>query len=171
MTEFEDWPEEWASAMRDEWTRALAQPIAPDGQRGVLLLLCAGREALWAVPVMEVRRVEPLPHWTPIPGRAGAILGLATIGGERAVMADLDALAAGLPPRDAARPGHAVALREKGVALAVDHAMSVTAMDVHDAPLSSLGQGIARAEIGDQAVVVLDAGAVAALVQAQAGGT
>lgn len=170
MTDEVDWPEEWAQALIEERTRALAQPIAPDRHRGVLLLVCAGRESLWAVPVAAVRRVEPLPPWTPIPGRTDAVLGLALVGGERAVVADLDALAAGLPPRTADRPGHAIALREGGVVLAVDRAMSVSALEIEDAPLSSLGRGIARAEFDDRAVVVLDAGAVTALVQAQAGG-
>lgn len=177
--------EQWIKALLDERTLALAKPVAPDRPSGIPLLICAGREALWGLPIAAIRRVAPLPPWTALPGRNGAVLGLALVAGQRVLLADLDALATHSPPGFAERPGHlpghlvghvpshVVVLREGNVGLAVDRALSVTFLDVREAPLSSLGWGMAKGEEGvlkNQDCVVLDAGAVAALVQAQAGG-
>lgn len=161
--------EEWVRALVEERTRILAEP-EPDPQTGELLMVCSGRKGRWALPLAHIRRVEVIPSWTPVPGRGDAFLGIATIGGALVLLADLDALAAHLPPRTGDRPGHVVALREGDVALAVDRAESILALRVDDAPPITLGRGVARPDDGGSPVVVLDPGAVAALVLAQAEG-
>lgn len=168
--------EQWIESLIDERTRALAEPVAPERPSGTHLLVCAGRETLWGLPVAAVRRVALLPPWAALPGRRGAVMGLALVAGQRVLLADLDALVTRSPPRSAGqwgeRPGHVVVLREDNVALVVDRALSVTFLEVREAPLNSLGWGMAKGKEGElehQDCVVLDAGALAALVQAQAG--
>lgn len=114
-------------AMLAERARELAaDPLSdnpPEDRMAVLTLMAQGQS--WALPVAAVMRVEPLGPCLMLPGQPPAVLGLALLAGRRCLVADLAALKLSLPPRAAARPGHAVLLRDHPLALAVDRAEAI----------------------------------------------
>jgi chemotaxis signal transduction protein len=144
-----------------------AEPEAKRGEGELLavLMLAGDNGARWALPLAEVARVEELPPMVAVPSHGGALLGLAVIAGHRCMVVDLDALAAGVPPRSAARPGHAVLLRRTSMALAVDRAEEITQVPT---PRRDPGE-VGFALLAD-GTVLLDAHQLAAKANAQGGG-
>ncbi len=108
-----------------ERTRLLAAPGLEGPRAGDEVLVCLGAHRRWGLPLAALARVETLPAWIPVPGWGGAVLGLVVVAGGRLLLADLDSLAEGLPPRLPGRGGVVLALRQGGLALAADAALDI----------------------------------------------
>lgn len=113
-----------------ERARDLARPPGwgGPGASDMQVLRIQAASGRWAVPVEAVGRIEPLSGWLPLPGQTGAVLGLMLLGGRRCLVIDPAVVVAALAPRCPDRPGHAVLLRGRAVALAVDRAEAVSWM-------------------------------------------
>lgn len=148
-------------AMLDERARELAQPAENEGRaEGEMVLdvlMLSGGQGRWALPLSAVGRVEALPRPLPVPDLPAALMGLALLAGRRCLLADLDALAADVPPRPVDRPGHAVLLRHLPLALAVDRVDAIASVAVPVAMTAGLRRGV----LADGAVL-LDVGRLAA---------
>lgn len=146
-------------ALLDERTRTLAEPEGGadiEGRQAVLTMV--GQAGRWALDLMAVARVEPLRHCTPIPGLARPIMGLIPMAGDRYILVDADAVAAGAlaaRPRPLDRPGHAVALRGGKVALAVEHVEGIRHVVLPTRQAGQLVQGLL-----DGGLVLLDCAAL-----------
>lgn len=118
---------EASSAVLAERARELARLPGGDGPGAsdMQVLLLRGTCGRWALPIGTVARIEPLPQWLPLPGQPPAVLGLVLLGGRRCLVVDPEVVIAALPPRPPGRSGHAVLLRGRAVALAVDRAEEV----------------------------------------------
>lgn len=111
-----------------ERARELARPPWADGPGAadMQVLQLRGASGRWALPIASVARIEPLPPWLSLPGQSPAVLGLLLLVGRRYLLIDPEVAVAALPPRPPSRSGHAVLLRGRAVALAVDRAEAVS---------------------------------------------
>lgn len=114
-------------AVLAERARELARPVGAEGPAAsdMQVLLLRGDSGRWALPIGTVARIEPLPRWLPLPGQPPAVLGLVLLGGRRCLAVDPEVVIAAQPPRPPSRPGHAVLLRGRAVALVVNRAEAV----------------------------------------------
>lgn len=115
------------AAMRAQRARELAEVPPPEqpAEARMQVLLLAGAVGRWALPVAQAARVEPLAGCLPLPSPPPPVLGLALLDNRRCLLMDPEVVLAAAPCRSAARPGHAVLLREHAAALAVDRAEAV----------------------------------------------
>lgn len=115
-------------AVLAERARELARPPWADGPGAadMQVLQLTGGGGRWALPIAAVARIEPLSQWLPLPGQPPAVLGLLLLGGRRCLVVDPGVVLAALLPRPPGRPGHAVLLRGRALALAVDRAEAVS---------------------------------------------
>ncbi len=101
--------ERFCDALLRERTIELAEPPRTAEEPGEPVLVLRGAAGRFALPLAEVRRIEPVERPTPVPHAPAWVIGLAPLAGEPHLLLDLDALmdAPGAEPP----PVHAVLLR------------------------------------------------------------
>lgn len=142
----------------DERTEELSRPAAADAGRPdrLTVLVVAGAEGRYALPVEGVRRIKPVGRWTPLPGAPPHILGLRQYDGERHVLLDLDALIHGTPAPGG--DGLAVLLRHpaRHVALRVRAAEAIEDVDAPAGPEAAPAMGRHARALSPEGPALLD---------------